>query len=212
MRLCEGRTRDKDKMGLWLFSESQFTCLGPSRPAPESTVSVVLQHWDFRAVNKKQQRHSLLTFKQISSGNLTGSISRNVPLKRPSKLQLTVKATVWKRNRFLGNADSAPQHQLDSGVLKPVSVSCMFVSDVILRSEIPQIQQRYSGDHSGKACDLIWLGRSPSERSSPSPDTVVYENLVLIKADRLQMSVKATYLRGSIKTNVEMFTTGPDLC
>lgn len=97
-------------------------------------------------------------------------------------------------------ADSAPQHQLDSGVLKPVSVCCMFVSDVILRSEIPQIQQRYSGDHSGKACVLIWLGRSPSERSSPSPDTVVYENLVLIKADHLQMSAKATYLRGSIKT------------
>lgn len=36
-------------------------------------------------------------------------------LKGLQRSKLTLKATVWERNRFLGSADSAPQHQLDLG-------------------------------------------------------------------------------------------------
>lgn len=87
-------------------------------------------------------------------------MSRNVPLKKPSKLQRNLESNSLK------NKPLPPQRWLCTsapallGFCKLVPVCWMFVSCVILQSNILHIQEWYSGDCSGKACDHIWLGRS----------------------------------------------------
>lgn len=82
----------RDKIGLVVVFRNSVKVFGPvsfSVQAPfqqfcgiEFEISELLKSEE----RTKAATHGLLTFKQIQADNLTGSISRNYPLKRPSKL------------------------------------------------------------------------------------------------------------------------------
>lgn len=77
----------------------------------------------------------------------------------------------------------------------PVSLFCFhlyernFSSSVFFFPWKTEIREwiRASADLSGKACDRIWLCRGMSSCFLPPAGIVVFENLVLIRADCLQM-------------------------
>lgn len=102
----------------------------------------------------KAATHGLLTFKQIRADNLTGSISRNYPLKRPSKLQLNPKKQICKQTT---SPAALTLHSCPSLARQLVPVCRLFIPYVTLeeflksRSRILQIPQERLATIYGRA-------------------------------------------------------------
>lgn len=134
----------------------------------------------------KAATRGLLTLKQIQADNLTGSISRNYPLKRPSKLQLNPKQQTCKQTASPAALTLHPRPGLARLCQTAPSVPRVYsLRDI---GEIPQNQEQDSADPSGKACDHIWVGGSASVGFLPSPDTLVFGVLVLIRGPKRSQS------------------------
>lgn len=91
----------RDKIGLVVVFRNSVKVFGPvSIEAPfQQLCSIELEISELLKTEERTNAatHGLLTFKQIQADNLTGSISRNYPLKRPSKLQLNPKERICKQ-------------------------------------------------------------------------------------------------------------------
>lgn len=100
-----GRKKEakRDQIGLVVVFRNSVKVFGPV----SISIEAPFQHFcgielEISELLKTRERtkaatHGWLTFKQIQADNLTGSISRNYPLKRPSKLQLNPKKQICKQ-------------------------------------------------------------------------------------------------------------------